>query len=70
MVVSYTVAHLRESAKLTQGDLHHLASTAPAPAPIRLPRAVPAFAGRDPDCFARPVIHTLDPRLRGEGGGG
>jgi hypothetical protein len=36
--------------------------------PFRLPRAVPAFAGRDPDLVARPVIDLLDPRLRGEGG--
>jgi hypothetical protein len=70
MLVSYSVAHLRESAKLTQGRLHHLACIGPAPAPIRLPRAVPAFAGRDPDRGARPVINDLDPRLRGEGGGG
>ena len=32
---------------------------------FRLPRE-----GGDPDRFTRPVIDTLDPRLRGEGGGG
>jgi hypothetical protein len=41
------------------------ASHNPSPAPIRLPRE-----GGDPDLFAQPEINTLDPRLRGEDGGG